>query len=75
MARVSGTIEQRLGDVEGLVVGGVMVAVSAETYLLRGGGPTAFAQLNPGLSVTAYGPAIFAGARAIGLRARVVVAP
>ncbi len=73
-ARVSGTVEQRLGDVEGLVVGGVMVAVSAETYLLRGSGPTAFAQLNPGLSVTVYGLPIFAGAQPLGLRARVVVA-
>ena len=73
-ARVSGPVEQRLGDVEGLVVGGVMVAVSAETYLLRGSGPSAFAQLNPGLSVTVYGPPIFAGAQPIGVRARVVVA-
>lgn len=72
--QVSGTVEQRLDDVEGLVVGGVMVAVSAETYLLRALGPTAFAQFNPGLSVTVYGRPIFAGAQPIGLRARVVVA-
>ena len=71
--RVSGTVEQRLGDVEGLVVGGVMVAVSAETYLLRGSAPSAFAELNPGLPVTVYGLPIFAGAQPIGLRARVVV--
>jgi uncharacterized protein DUF5666 len=73
-ARVLGTVEQRLGDVEGLVVDGVMVAVSAETYLLHGSGLSAFTQLNPGQSVIVYGGPISAGAEWIGVRARVVVA-
>jgi hypothetical protein len=72
-AQLSGTVEQRLGDVLGLVVDGVMVPLSAETYFVRGSGPGTFEQLAPGQPVVVYGVPISSGSTPIGLRARLVV--
>jgi len=72
-AQVSGAVEQVLGEVEGLVVGGVMVPVAPGCYYIRGTGPGAFGQLAPGQPVTVYGAAIAAGGLPIGVVARVVV--
>lgn len=72
-AQVSGAVEQVLGEVEGLMVGGVMVPVPPGCYFIRGVGTGAFGQLAPGQLVTVYGAAIAAGGLPIGLVARVVV--
>jgi hypothetical protein len=72
-SQVSGSIDLVVGEVEGLVVSGVMVPISAACYYVKGSGPGAFKQLAPGQSVTAYGTPIVAGSTPIGLRARVVV--
>lgn len=72
--QVSGAVEQVFGEVEGLVVGGVMVPVPPGCYFIKGMGPGAFRQLAPGQPVTVYGTSISAGGMPIGLHARVVVA-
>ena len=72
-AQVSGAVSKSFGDVDGLVVGGVMVAASGETYFLRGIDPAAFGGLAPGQAVTVYGTPISMGSVPIGLRARLVV--
>ena len=74
-ARVSGAVDEVVGDVESLVVGGVMVPIPPGCYFIKGSGPGAFRQLAPGQAVTIYGTPISAGSTPIGLRARVVVVP
>ena len=73
--RVSGTVDEVVGDVDSLVVGGVMVAIPPGCYFIKGSGPGAFRQLAPGQAVTVYGTTISAGSTPIGLRARVIVVP
>jgi len=72
-AHVSGAVSRSFGDVEGLVVGGVLVAASRETYVIRGIDPAAFGGLAPGQPVTIYGTPISMGSVPIGLRARLIV--
>jgi len=72
-AQVSGGVAQRLDDVEGLVVTGVPVAVSGETFFVRGTGPATFKQCAPGQAVTVYGTPITIGSQSVGLRAALVV--
>ena len=71
--QVSGDVAQRLDDVEGLVVAGVPVAVSGETYFVRGSDPASFKQCAPGQAVTVYGTPIAIGSQPVGLRATLVV--
>jgi hypothetical protein len=71
--QVSGGVAQRLDDVEGLVVAGVPVAVSGETYFVRGSDPATFKQCAPGQAVTVYGTPITIGSQSVGLRAALVV--
>jgi hypothetical protein len=73
-AQVSGAVDQVFGEVEGLVVGGVMVPIPSGCYFIKGAGPGAFRLLIPGQAVTVYGMSIAVGSTPIGLRARVVVA-
>ena len=72
-AQVSGDVAQSLGEVEGLIVGGVLVVVSRETYFVRGTGPAAFKQCVPGQPVTVYGSPIAVGKLPVGLRAQLIV--
>ena len=72
-AQVSGAVSRSFGEVEGLVVDGVMVVASRETYFLRGVDAAAFGGLGPGQPVTVYGIPISMGSVPIGLRARLVV--
>jgi hypothetical protein len=72
-SQVSGSMDLVVSEVEGLVVGGVMVPISPGCYFIQGSGAGAFKQLAPGQPVTVYGTPIFAGSTPIGLRARVVV--
>lgn len=73
-SQVSGAVDLVFGEVEGLVVGGVMVPILPGCYFIKGSGPGAFKQLAPGQAVTVYGAAIITGSTPIGLRARVVAA-
>ncbi len=72
-SQVSGPVDQVFGDVEGLVVGGVMVPIPPDCYFIRGSIPGTFKQLVLGQSVTVYGVPISTGSTPVGLRARVVV--
>jgi hypothetical protein len=72
-SQVSGSVDLVIGEVEGFVVGGVMVPTSPGCYFVQRSGPGSFKQLAPGQPVTVYGTPIFAGSTPIGLRARVVV--
>jgi hypothetical protein len=71
--QVSGPVDQVFEELEGLVVGGVLVPIPAGCYFIKGSGPGAFKQLTPGQPVTVYGTPISAGTASVGLRARVVV--
>jgi len=72
-AQVSGDVARSFGEIQGLVVGDIMVVVSGETTFIRGIGPAAFKQLAPGQPVTVYGIPISIGSTPVGLRARLVV--
>jgi hypothetical protein len=72
-AKVSGPLDQVFQELEGLVVGGVLVPIPTGCYYIKGSGPGAFKQLTPGQPVTVYGAPISAGTAFVGLRARVVV--
>lgn len=72
-AQAASPLDQVFGEVEGLVVGGVMVPIPAGCYFIKGSGPGAFKQLTPGQTVTVYGAPISSGTTFVGLRARVVV--
>ena len=74
-ARITGLVEQSITEVEGLVVGGVMITTASDTYYVRGERLGAFIELTPGRSVTAYGTPISAGTVPVGLQAREVVLP
>jgi Domain of unknown function (DUF5666) len=71
--QVASPLDQVFGEVEGLVVGGVMVPIPAGCYFIKGSGPGAFKQLTPGQAVIVYGAPITSGTTSVGLRARVVV--
>jgi Domain of unknown function (DUF5666) len=71
--RVSGAVSQVFQDVEGLVVGGVMVPIPPGCYFIKGSGAGAFTQLSLGQPVTVYGAMIADGTVPVGLRARVIV--
>jgi hypothetical protein len=71
--QVVSPLDQVFGEVEGLVVGGVMIPIPTGCYFIKGSGPGAFKQLTPGQTVTVYGAPITSGTTSVGLRARVVV--
>lgn len=73
-AQVSGPIEWSVNELGGLVVGGTMIATSADTYIILRAALARAADLAPGRSVTVYGTPVRAGDTPIGLRARVVLA-
>jgi len=71
--QVASPLDQVFGEVEGLVVGGVMIPIPTGCYFIKASGPGAFKQLTPGQTVTVYGAPITSGTTSVGLRARVVV--
>ena len=71
-AQVSGPIDQVFQEIEGLMIGGVAVALAPGVYYFRTSEPGLFKQLVPGLSAVAYGAPIIQGSTLVGLRARVV---
>ena len=71
--RVSGTVEQRLAALGGLVVDGTMIATSSDTYALHGSVGAALSDAAPGRLVVAYGIPVMDDAVPVGLAARVIV--
>jgi hypothetical protein len=72
-AQVSGTVSRLVPGIEGLVVGGIMVALAPGSYLVKGAGALPFSALAVGERLVVYGTPIMAGSTPLGLRGRVVV--